>query len=329
MPARLVAIDLDEGTNITLDRTMVVVGRHPQCDARLDSLRVSRHHCCMTQDNGDVVVRDLGSTNGIRINGQRVEIGRLKPGDELSIAHIRYRLEGTNPAGDMTLADPWPGDGTPGPSKNGNGGNNGNGSGSPGAGFGAMSEFHEPLAAAVRERLPAGMADKCRIQVIVKMDGGEARRGGPPGMPARLVPLSLGSASGPVITLQRPVVLIGRHPECDARIDSPGVSRRHCCLALAYDRVMIRDLGSRNGLRVNGTVVDEAVLRPGDEVAIGPFLYRLEEPDAPARPAPAPAPVARPVPATPPPPVGGTATPPYIPTVFDADLDDLIPIDDD
>src|SRR5215469_12922455 len=91
MPARLVA--LDEGPDIILDRTMVVVGRHPQCDARLDSLRVSRHHCCMTQDRGELVVRDLGSTNGIRINGQRVEMGRLRTGDELSIAHIRYRLE--------------------------------------------------------------------------------------------------------------------------------------------------------------------------------------------------------------------------------------------
>jgi pSer/pThr/pTyr-binding forkhead associated (FHA) protein len=47
----------------------------------------------MTQESGEVVVRDLGSTNGIRINGQRVEIGRLRPGDELSIAHDRYRLE--------------------------------------------------------------------------------------------------------------------------------------------------------------------------------------------------------------------------------------------
>ena len=103
MPSRLVA--LDEGSDITLDRTMVVVGRHPACDTRLDSLRVSRHHCCMTQENGEVVVRDLGSTNGIRINGQRVEIGRLRPGDELSIAHIRYRLE-NGQAHEQTLAEP-------------------------------------------------------------------------------------------------------------------------------------------------------------------------------------------------------------------------------
>src|SRR3954453_2338251 len=102
MPVRLVA--LDEGADIVLDRAMVVVGRHPQCDARLDSLRISRHHCCMTQDQNDVVVRDLGSTNGIRINGQRVEVGRVRPGDELSIAHIRYRLD-NGQAHEKTVAD--------------------------------------------------------------------------------------------------------------------------------------------------------------------------------------------------------------------------------
>jgi pSer/pThr/pTyr-binding forkhead associated (FHA) protein len=48
----------------------------------------------MTREDDQVMVRDLGSTNGIRINGMRVETGRLRPGDELSIAHFRYRLAG-------------------------------------------------------------------------------------------------------------------------------------------------------------------------------------------------------------------------------------------
>lgn len=108
-------------------------------------------------------------------------------------------------------------------------------------------------------------------------------------MSARLVPLTPGTA--PTIPLQRPVLLIGRHPECDVRIDLPKISRRHCCVALAYDRVMIRDLGSRNGLRVNGLVIDEAMLRPGDEVAIGPILYRVEQDPPPSPPPTAKAPV--------------------------------------
>ena len=162
MPARLVA--LDEGCDIPLDRTMVVVGRHPQCDARLDSLRVSRHHCCMTLDDGDVVVRDLGSTNGVRINGQRVEVGRLRTGDELSIAHIRYRLDnGLNH--ERTLVDSVARAEVPAAI-----GQLRMHPGLANHGFGPGEEFERPLAAAIRDVLPAGMADKCQIQVIVRMD---------------------------------------------------------------------------------------------------------------------------------------------------------------
>ena len=93
-------------------------------------------------------------------------------------------------------------------------------------------------------------------------------------MSFRLVPLIPGTA--PQVALHRPVLLIGRHLECDVRIDSPKISRRHCCLAMAYDRVLIRDLGSRNGVRVNGRLVEEIRLHPGDELAIGPILFRLE-----------------------------------------------------
>ena len=106
-------------------------------------------------------------------------------------------------------------------------------------------------------------------------------------MSFQLVPLIKGTA--PIIPLHRPVILIGRHLECDARIDSPKISRRHCCVAIAYDRVVIRDLGSRNQIRVNGQVVEEACLQSGDEIALGPLLYRLEpieerRPASPGRP---------------------------------------------
>ena len=110
-------------------------------------------------------------------------------------------------------------------------------------------------------------------------------------MPARLVPLIAGSA--PIVPLGRPVLLIGRHPECDVRFDLPTVSRRHCCLALAYDRVTIRDLGSRHGVRINGELRDESRLQTGDEIAIGPLLFRFEdEPPPPPRAKTAPAPAA-------------------------------------
>jgi pSer/pThr/pTyr-binding forkhead associated (FHA) protein len=91
MPARLVA--LNEGPDIPLDRDPILVGRHPSCAIRLPSTVVSRRHCCLALVDGQMVVIDLGSYNGVLINGHRVEMGRLRPGDELSIANHRFRLE--------------------------------------------------------------------------------------------------------------------------------------------------------------------------------------------------------------------------------------------
>jgi len=167
-------VALDEGPDISLDRAMVVVGRHPACDTRLDSLRVSRHHCCMTQENGEVLVRDLGSTNGIRINGQRVEIGRLKAGDELSIAHIRYRLE-NGQAHDQTIAEPV--GAVLGRSEAVERGASAHGRpAEPPAPVSFENQGENAFAAAVRKLLPSGVADKCRIQVIVQMAGDEAAK---------------------------------------------------------------------------------------------------------------------------------------------------------
>jgi pSer/pThr/pTyr-binding forkhead associated (FHA) protein len=91
MPPSLVS--LDGYANISLDRAVVVVGRHPWCDVRIASPRVSRRHCCLALVRDGVVVRDLGSTNGTRINGRRVKEGILRPGDKLWIAFYRYQLE--------------------------------------------------------------------------------------------------------------------------------------------------------------------------------------------------------------------------------------------
>src|SRR6267154_2966132 len=90
MPAQLVA--LHDGPSILLDKPILLFGRHPECDIQVDSRKISRRHCCIAQINDYLVVRDLGSTNGIRINGVRVLEGRLKPGDELTVGNFRYNV---------------------------------------------------------------------------------------------------------------------------------------------------------------------------------------------------------------------------------------------
>lgn len=93
MSVRLVS--LNGHPDIVLLGSLIVVGRHPACDARVDSSRVSRRHCCLAPSRDEVAVRDLWSTNGTWINGQRVSDGALRPGEELAIANLRYRLEVT------------------------------------------------------------------------------------------------------------------------------------------------------------------------------------------------------------------------------------------
>jgi predicted component of type VI protein secretion system len=91
MPAQLVA--LTEGPSILLDKPILLVGRSPECDIQINSRKVSRMHCCIAQVSNYLVVRDLGSTNGVRINGVRVLEGRLQGGDELTIGNSRYKVE--------------------------------------------------------------------------------------------------------------------------------------------------------------------------------------------------------------------------------------------
>ncbi len=90
MPAQL--ISLDDGPSVLLDKPILLIGRHPECDIQIDSRKISRRHCCIAQVADYLVIRDLGSTNGVRVNGDRVLEGRLDEGDEVTIGASRFRV---------------------------------------------------------------------------------------------------------------------------------------------------------------------------------------------------------------------------------------------
>ena len=83
----------------------------------------------------------------------------------------------------------------------------------------------------------------------------------------------------PPTTADRSILLIGRHPHCDVVLKVHSVSRRHCVLVETDDDLFIRDLGSRHGVWVNGVKVEESKLTVGDEIAIGPVIVRVVDPD--------------------------------------------------
>ena len=64
-------------------------------------------------------------------------------------------------------------------------------------------------------------------------------------------------------------VTIGRSHDCGVVLDDPNVSRRHAELRPEGEGWAVADLGSTNGITVNGSRVERAVLQPGDEIALG------------------------------------------------------------
>ncbi len=77
------------------------------------------------------------------------------------------------------------------------------------------------------------------------------------------------------VKLELPAI-VGRGSDADLVINHPAVSRQHCELFEADGQVRVRDLGSTNGTRVGGEKVAEAVLRPHDRFAIGPFTLVVD-----------------------------------------------------
>jgi len=85
-----------------------------------------------------------------------------------------------------------------------------------------------------------------------------------------------GKHKGKRVKLTDTETLVGRDEEARLRIASHEVSRQHCLLVIAREGVIVRDLGSRNSTFINGRpLVDETLLKPGDQLTIGPMSFEL------------------------------------------------------
>ncbi|HEV3438466.1 MAG TPA: FHA domain-containing protein [Gemmata sp.] len=91
MRARLVS--LDGGPSVDLVKDLTLVGRDEDCDLRLDHKSISKLHCVIVKTDGLLLIRDLGSTNGTRVNGQRVRRAALLPNDTLAVATLRFQIK--------------------------------------------------------------------------------------------------------------------------------------------------------------------------------------------------------------------------------------------
>jgi pSer/pThr/pTyr-binding forkhead associated (FHA) protein len=96
-------------------------------------------------------------------------------------------------------------------------------------------------------------------------------------MPYQLVVVQ-GRSSSQAVRLSSSVTTVGRQEDCQLRIKSSQVSRKHCQLFEKKGLLLVKDLGSSNGTFVNGKKVDDQrVLEAGDELTIGGVKFKIEK----------------------------------------------------
>jgi pSer/pThr/pTyr-binding forkhead associated (FHA) protein len=93
-PAGPMLVPLNGGPNILLTKSQVVMGRDFECDIPISSGLVSGRHCELQFDGVHWRVLDLGSKNGVQVNGRPASDEILQPGDRLSLAcQHHYQIE--------------------------------------------------------------------------------------------------------------------------------------------------------------------------------------------------------------------------------------------
>ena len=96
---------LGGGDAIPLIREELTIGRRDSCDVCMRFPNISGLHCQLNFRNGYWYVRDLNSTNGVKVNGARVMEKVLHPHDELTIGKRKYTIEYDMPTGQSVLEE--------------------------------------------------------------------------------------------------------------------------------------------------------------------------------------------------------------------------------
>ncbi len=282
-------IEDDEGKTVVvpLIRDEITVGRQEGNSIRLTERNISRRHARFYRQSGTLFVEDLGSYNGIKVNGTKIAAATgLKDGDLVIVGDYKLTVRADRPTATRLYAGgapfqnaPGAAGGTaplPGPVSLQSGGATA-GSASPSLAPTAPLPLQPPAAAPVPTVTPIRPGPPPRRQrpmprwtprppsLCARWPSRVWVEGAPP---ARLVAVSTGLA-GTEFSLDRPSLVIGRTPENDIVLNHKSISRHHAKIIRDGDKYIVVDLESANGVRVNGSEFERVELQTGDTVELG------------------------------------------------------------
>jgi pSer/pThr/pTyr-binding forkhead associated (FHA) protein len=265
-------IEDDEGrkTVVPFVREEITIGRQEGNTIRLTERNVSRRHARLMRQNGHVVVEDLGSSNGTRINGERISgQSTVKDGDLIQIGDYDLALQSDAQEGISTQRlrpshEVDDSDDVDGPT------------GEP------ATETETPVEESGEEGAPAQASGDQRRHstAIIKMEQVEGNRS------RKVQELEAEEAPRLVVTNSelkgqeyaciRTEMKIGRTEDNDIVIDHRSLSRTHAKVVREDNgEWRILDMQSANGLTVNGETYAQASLNNGDIIELGHVKLRF------------------------------------------------------
>ena len=282
-------IEDDEGrkTVVPIVREEITIGRQDGNTIRLTERNVSRRHARLLKDNGSLLIEDLGSYNGVRVNGDKISgPTKIKEGDLIEIGDYDLGIQGKldapgAQAPGQAASKPTPAAVKPAPKPS---------APLPALTAAATAELTAPVApvpdltppsaaipepqAAMPSASAGGATAIIRISDVMKnAPQVEVRDLAKNEMP-RLVGLA-GPVRGKEFYLMRTEVKFGRTEDNDIGIEHQSVSRQHCKFVLDQGVWKVMDNKSANGVRVNGEEYAISAIKPGDTLELGHLKFRF------------------------------------------------------
>jgi pSer/pThr/pTyr-binding forkhead associated (FHA) protein len=259
----------DEGktTVVPLIREELTIGRQEGNTIRLTERNVSRKHAKLLRGTEEIIIEDLDSYNGVRVNGSRIQ-GRaeIKEADRVQIGDYLIEVKADQPNADAETREiaVIPEADVPAP-----------------LAVSASEAATVPTSIPVSTPPPAPAP--APASAAVKANGTGPNIAASIVTPdehssGRLVILSK-TMAGREFVLDKPAMVIGRTEENDIWVNHRSISRHHAKVVRENGSYAIVDLQSANGVRVNGEEYGKVELRTRDVVDLGHVRFRFVAPD--------------------------------------------------